>query len=547
MSEPNPIKAAVDGAAPFDPTRPITDRRVVRFRRKAELDGDLDLGCARLAKNDTGNGERFVARHAADFFHVPSLNWHAWTGTHWSREEGERRAMVAAMETAVSIHLEAEAIRAAGPRPAKGKEGEEGYIAEEPAKAWMRRLAEHREWAVVSGNAARLKAMLEVAKNLRSREVEELDARPWLFNVANGTLELRPEPAGGIELRAHARGDLITHCAPVAYDPEARCPLFDAFLEKIQPDAAVRDFLMRLLGLALTGSTAEQIVVLFHGKGSNGKSTFCDVALHLLGDYGGVLPFESLLHDERRRGGEATPDLAELPGKRLVLASEPEQGARFSEARLKSLSGGERIAARPLREAMFDFLPQFKLWLSFNNKPTVRGQDDGIWRRLCLVPWPVSIPKEERDPDLAQKLRGEPALKTAGELPGILNRALAGLRDYFERGLCLPEAVTRATAEYRQDSDPIGAFVGVAVAEQRGSDVPAKRLYGAYTGWCKLNAAEPVSQTAFGRMLADRGFEKLRARTVTYKNIRLLDEFLGGQEQANDEGRYVGAADGPEP
>lgn len=544
----NAIKKAVDGAETFDPARPIKDRRVVRFRRKSELDGDLDTGCARLALNDTGNGERFVARFEADFFHVPSLGWHAWTGTHWSREEGERRAMVAAMQVSVAIHLECEAMRKAGPRPAKGEEGAENYIPAEPIAHFIKRQIAHKEWAVSSGNAARLKAMLEVAKNLLSRDVEELDARPFLFNVANGTLELRAAKDGGIALRPHAREDLITHCSPVTFDEEARCPIYDAFLEKVQPESAMRDFLMRLFGYALTGSTAEQVVALFQGKGSNGKSTFMDVALHVLGDYGGVLPFESLLHDDRRRGGEATPDLAELPGKRLVHAAEPEQGARFSEARIKSLSGGERIAARPLREAMFDFLPQFKLWLGFNNKPTVRGQDDGIWRRLMLIPWPVSIPKDERDPELGRKLRGDPAGRDQGELSGILNRALAGLTDYFEHGLAQPETVAKATAAYRADMDPVGAFLDAAVVEQRGSDVPGKRLYEAYAGWCKRAGEEPISVSAFGRILPDRGFEKLRARTVTYKNIRLLDDFLAEQEAERDEGRHKQAgADGPEP
>ena len=246
--KPNPVKDAVSNAEVFDATVPILDRRILRVTNRRERDGDLDLGCAKLAKNDIGNAERFLSRYGDDFIHVTSLNWHVWTGTHWSRKDGQEHVSIAAAKTSFDMKHEADAILAAGQRPQRGRPGDPDYRLEESAKEFSERHREHRQWALGSGNVPRIRSMIEIAANLKKRSIEELDARPWLFNVANGTLELRAEADGGIRLREHRREDLITHCCDVHYDPTATCPVFDAFLERVQPNHEVRAFLLTLLG-----------------------------------------------------------------------------------------------------------------------------------------------------------------------------------------------------------------------------------------------------------------------------------------------------------
>ena len=180
-----------------------------------------------------------------------------------------------------------------------------------------------------------------------------------------------------------------------------------------------------------TGVTTEQKLVFNYGEGGNGKSVFIDLIAKMMGPYAVSLPFASLLRDDRKRGAEATPDLARLPGARLVRASEPEKGSRFAEATIKAITGGEEITVRHLNHGFFDFVPHFKLTLSGNHKPAIRGQDRGIWRRFLLVPWEVNVPDEQQDKDLPAKLWAE--------RDGVLNWILDGVRIWLECGLVVPD------------------------------------------------------------------------------------------------------------
>lgn len=469
----------------------------------------LDLQCARLPRNDFGTGQRLIARSGADLMHVPEVGWHAWMGTHWEREDGERQAHLAAHRAAAAIRAEGAALEAEGP-----------WDGEAP-KDFLERISGHRKFGIGVGNSSRLRAMLAEAAPYLTEPVGALDADPFLFACENGTLELRAADAGGVRLRPARRQDRITRLAPVAYDPEAEAPRFRAFLDRILPDRPVQLFLQRYLGYALTGDIGEQCLILCYGTGSNGKSTLLDVIARLLGGYTTGLPMASLMHDDRRRGAEATPDLARLPGMRLVRAAEANQGSRFDEALLKQLTGGEPMAVRHLNAGFFEFYPVFKLVLTFNNRPTIRGQDEGIWRRLRLVPFSVTIPDGEKDSRLVEKLLGEG--------PGILNWLLDGFRLWRETGLAAPEAVLEATADYRAESDPVGQFLSMATAPAPGRHTSAKRLYDAFAAWCKENAVTPLTQTGFGRRLGDKGLKKVKTGGLShYEGV----ELLGGFEDA---------------
>ncbi len=512
------IRAAVEAA------------EVVAFpRRGGGDDDDFDLRLALLPKNDIGNAKRLIERFGLDLLHVPDIGWHVWTDTHWDRKTGERRAQLLAHQTVAAIKDEARALEAHGPFDEPPEDAEDPAVRAAIGKEWDDFVKGRYAWMSASGNSGRISAMLREAAPYQATELEELDADPFMLNVANGTLSLRQADGGNggdgdgdLVLQPHQREHLITKTCPAAYAPEAAAPIFRDFLDAILPDKEVQTFLQRYFGYCLTGDTSEQCLVLCHGVGANGKSTLVDAVKWILGDYAMTLPFASLLHDDRRRGAEATPDLARLPGARLVSAAEPEIGQRFSESLIKTLTGGEPITARHLQQDFFEFTPNFKLVLSFNTKPSVRGQDEGIWRRLLMVPFEVTIPKAQRDAELPKKLRGEAS--------GILNWMLDGLRLWFEGGLQIPAAVRAATAAYKTESDPLGQFLEMATERRPGAHVQAKQFYTAYTHWCRDNAVEPLSMTAVGRKLGDRGIEKARVGVVFYKDLELREEFKPSSE-----------------
>ena len=450
--------------------------------------GSLDGELAKRLRNDMGNGERLIARHGEDLKYVKDVGWYAWRGPHWCGDTGPMEARRRAHKTARAIFDEAATL------------DDEG------------RIKAHQKHAGASGGSGMLTNMLKEAEPYIDRGIEDLDANPYLFNVQNGTLVLE----GSCEtIRPPQRDDLITRISPVQFDAAARAPQFEKFLARILPEPTIRVFVQTWFGYALTGITSEQVLAFFYGRGANGKSTLLNVTSRVMGNYVALLPFQSLLHNEFKGGGDASPDLARLPGARLVTATEPEQGSRFSESVLKSLTGGDRMIARHLRQDFFEFKPIFKLTLSGNNQPTIRGQDEGIWRRLLLVPFEETIPEEERVGDFDDHLYG-------AEAPGILNWLLDGCRLWLDKGLAVPEGVRAATATYRSESDSLGEFLSACVTPLEKSMVPAKTLYETYTAWCEANGADTMKQGWFGRRLRERGYKKDKAGVYVYVDIELI-------------------------
>jgi putative DNA primase/helicase len=216
-----------------------------------------------------------------------------------------------------------------------------------------------------------------------------LDADPWLLNVANGTLDLRTG-----KLRSHRRSDLITRLAPVRWNPAADCPRWKAFLDEIfDEDVALIEYVQRAAGYSLTGDTSERVLLILHGEGANGKTTFLETLTAALADYAACTPTETLL---AKRPDAIPNDVARLKGARFVTASEAGEGVQLAEARVKELTGRDRVPARFLHREWFEFCPEFKLWLATNHKPVIRGTDKAIWDRIRLVPFTVRIAKMNR-------------------------------------------------------------------------------------------------------------------------------------------------------
>ena len=267
------------------------------------------------------------------------------------------------------------------------------------------------------------------------------------------------------------------------------------------PIKAERDFIAVVLGYFLTGSTSEQLWFFFHGIGSNGKSVLITLLETLLGDYATKIPTEMLMQHNRNSGGPA-PDMLLLQGKRLVFANETKEGQRLDDARLKDLTGGDTIIARPLyAKDYISFSPTHKLVVVGNYHPTVSDDSHGFWRRVVLYPFSVTIPQGKQDKRLLEKL--------ISEGPGILNYLLKALKTYFANGLEMPNTLTKATQKYRTEQDVVQQFLDDECQTAPEKTIPRSTLYSKYTLWCSANGLYGVSSNRLSRKLKAKGF-KLR-------------------------------------
>ncbi len=341
---------------------------------------------------------------------------------------------------------------------------------------------------------------------------DTLDTNKFLFNVATGTLDLEIG-----ELRPHDPTDYITKLAPVEYDPSAECPVFDEFLARIMDDRReVIDYLRRAVGHTLTGDISERAIFILHGSGRNGKSTLLEVLRYLFGDYGSRTSMDTIVH--KKSEGE-NRGIVKLIGSRF--ASEAEEGKRLNTALMKELTGDELITARPLYQELQDFLPEFKIWLATNHRPSLSGDDQAAWDRIHLIPFDVRIPEDEVDKLLKLKMRVE--------LPGILAWAVRGAVEWQERGLDAPDEVRAATAGYREEMDSFGAWLEertVTVAEAR---TKSSILHADYCAWSVERGEKPVGTVRFSARLKERGFEKVRDDGMKWVGIGLATSSTEGR------------------
>lgn len=303
------------------------------------------------------------------------------------------------------------------------------------------------KFAAATASAGKLTAMLALAASESGVPVlpADLDGNPWLLNCPNGTIDLRTG-----ELRKHRREDSITKLCPTPFDPEAASYHWDRFQEDVADgDASLIDFKQKLYGYCATGDVREQLLCIFHGTGANGKSTELEAVTETLGpDYSGAAPKDLLMVT---RGDRHPTELADLHGKRLVVASETENGRALAESLVKQLTGGDTIKARRMKEDFWQFQPTHKLILCTNHKPKVKGTDHAIWRRLRLVPFNVKFEGDRKDKSMPVKLRDE--------RQGILAWIVRGAADWLSAGLGEPECVAAATATYRTSQDIIASFI----------------------------------------------------------------------------------------
>jgi putative DNA primase/helicase len=485
---------------------------------RQEDDGARNMRLAFFPLTDLGNAERFRERYRSRLLWCPALGWLAWDGRRWSRDGADELVKIAEHDTVRAIQAEADAVADSGDRDADGAEhGASDFVFKTDRDGnktmYSDRIA---SWGRASEAVNKLGALSKRGAPYFAVSIDKLDANKMQINVRNGTLVVsRSIEDGYIAFKPHDPRDLITKLAPVDYDPVAPRTVFDGFLAKVQPRQEMRAFIQQWLGLSLTGDVTEQLLAFFYGKGGNGKSVLIDAVSYVAGDYGETVPIETFLdHGKARGGGQATPDLAILPGVRFLRTSEPEKGAKLAEAMVKLVTGGEPIQARHLNRDFFKFYPQFKLTMSGNYRPTISGTDEGIWRRVRLVPFGVTIPKEERDIHLHEKLRAEAS--------GILNWLLDGLRVWIDKGLHEPEDVLQATAEYRSASDPLGRFLSQCVVDSLGDRTQSSVLHQVYEAWCASSGENAWKNRGFSLAMDERGYKRKQSDVVWWLDLKLV-------------------------
>ena len=442
--------------------------------------GHIDLLSGDFAAGDLGNAQRLIAMHGDDLrYNHDFAKWLVWDDWRWCIDTAEQ-ARKLAQDTMLELVRQAMAT------------GDEDLLS----------------FAARSLKSPQISYTMREAQPHIFIPTAALDRDPWLLNFRNGTLDLRTG-----ELRPHHRADFLTKMVHYNYNADAECPTFLRFLERIMgggPDAseAALDradrliaYLQKAFGYALTGVTSEKAVMIFHGSGNNGKSTLLSTFLKILEEYAVLLQIDTLM--VRQESNNTQADLADLRGARFVMTSETEEGQRLAEGKLKRITQGMgKIKAVRKYENPIEFPETHKLFMDANHKPVVRGSDNAIWNRLHPVPFSITIPPDEIDPELPAKL--------LEEAEGILAWAVAGTLRWRREGLGKPPEVESAGALWRAESDPLREFVEDCCVVHPGLSVKAAPLWQAYEKWAEENGERHVlSRKKFADRLQALGCEQV--------------------------------------
>ncbi len=422
------------------------------------------------ATTDMANGRRFAVLNRDKARYVKGWGWMVYTGRHWERDE--LAAMVLARAVVQSIYAEAAQLSSEKARVARGRHAFS---------------TESLRWR---------KAMLESARSEPEMKatLEDFDGDGWLFNCANGTLDLRTGA-----LRPHAASDMLTKLSPISFDGDADLGHWRWHIEYFLPNPDVRRYVQRQLGRSLVGAHLSDDFPIWYGEGANGRSTMARALQHILGDYCQQAAPRLLLASNHERH---PTELAELYGKRLVFSIEIDEGARLAEALVKQLSGGDRVRAHFMRQDNFEFAPTWTLVMVVNNKPVIRTGGHSTWRRIKLVPWTVIIP------DAEQRAQEEVIAELVEDGPAVLRWLHEGLMDWQADPHWCPDEVRGATASYRAEQDPLKDWVAACCFLGAEAWASAKALRASYETWGSESGIGPkalVSGAKWGRGLRSRG------------------------------------------
>ena len=452
----------------------------------------------RLPATDTGNARRLVDKFGDRMAYVEEFGWMAYDGTRFTRD------CLGILEAYAK-----ETIRAIYTQAAMSGRGDED----------RKKLV---QWAVKSDNQSRIRAMVESARseaNVSARP-ETFDAHPALINTPNCVVDLSTG-----EAREHDPGYFFTRVTNARFEPEATCPGWEKFLLDIMGgDETLVDFLGRAVGYSLTASRREQVWFLLHGKGANGKSTFLNILLRVLGGYFQNTDPKVFLQNNR---DGPTPEVARLRGARFIAATEPEENRRLAESFIKQWTGGDMITARHLHREPIEFEPVGKIWLSANHLPIIRADSHANWRRVRPIPFLVKFSLDAQeiagsdglhfkpaDPDLEDRLVREESL-------GILAWCVRNAVRWHREGLSPPNKVLDALAEYRKEMDPLADFVESCCVLAPLKTVSVKDAYESYRAWCVASGADPIKKNWFSMNLRGKGVTPTNNGARGYRGIGL--------------------------
>jgi putative DNA primase/helicase len=448
----------------------------------------------------------FLFLNAEDICYVPQLKtWAMWDGHRWRIDDAKRIYEVA--KDAVELIWESI-----------------GRLTDDDDRIALTKIAKHY------GNRKTIENFVSLAQTDErvSKSINEFDQEGMFLNVRNGTIDLNDG-----RLLAHSRDMLQTKIIELDYEPNAACPMWEQFLSRIfRSHPELIHFIQKCIGYTLTGGTGEQKFFMCYGTGKNGKSTFIETILSILGIYALSSDPETWLRQPN--GRRIASDLARLKGVRMVTCAEIDEGRSLDESRIKSISGGDTITVEQKYCEPFDIRPNCKLWISTNHAPQITGADEGIWRRVIVIPFLEKITEEECDDQLVVKLREERA--------GILSWAVQGCIDWNREGLRPPEIVLARTHEYREQEDTLGAFLAERCILDPSAKVQSSRLYGAYQEWAKAAGEKPWTDKRFAKRINECGFLVRTIRGLRYRDgLRLREP---GDGAASPDEITVEAAEG---
>lgn len=437
--------------------------------------------------DDMGNAKRFLDLFGEDFrYNYTDKMFLYWDGCRWAADQ------TGAVERSADVSVEAMSAEA---------EWYESSGDEDAAKAFRKHIKASRS------NKSKTNMLKEIQHNMPIMPFQ-LDKHKMAFNVPNGTLSLKSG-----QLVPAKRDYFITKFSPVEFTDNADCPMWRRFLDDIfDGDKELIRYIQKAVGYSMTGDTSEQCVFFLYGTGRNGKSTFLDVLREIFGDYVSNIQPETIMV-KNSMGNGINSDIARLKGARMVTTVEPNEGVRLNEGLIKQLTGDDAVTARKLYGNEFEFKPEFKLWMATNHKPIIRGTDDGIWRRIHMIPFTVQIPVDKVDRQLKSKLERE--------YPAILRWAVEGCLLWQREGLKQPRAVLDMTREYRREMDVISGFLDDRCEVGEGFSAKSSELYAAYSAWCEANTEFKMSNTKFSVEM-DKRFGKTKQRDGMYfSGVRL--------------------------
>lgn len=442
--------------------------------------------------SELGNAARLTDKYSGDMYYVPQANaWLIWRNEAWGwNVDG---AEVRRLATLLPDQIYSE------------------------GSLYLNNADLFAKWARMSQKEKTIKSTVSLLKDadIVRLSLSSVDADLFKAGINNSKQVLYLKE--GI-VRSSKQSDLITKSLGVNYIGKAsKAVRWLEFLNQVfENDVELIDWIKRFCGYMLTGSTEEHILIFCFGLGANGKSVFGDILRFILGDYARAIASESLTESKRVAGG-ASPDLADLIGARMAISAETEDGAALAESLVKSLVSGDAMTVRQLYCTPVQFIPQFKLIMLGNHKPIIKGNDHGIWRRVCLIPFNRIFRPEERDPKLITKLKDE--------APHILAWMVEGCLDWQSRGLKdLPAVIVNATDTYQEEQDLIGTWISECCDTSPSKETTTADIYSNYTEWCTANGLRPNSTIALGRRLSERGFKAIKFKGKRgWRGLSIID------------------------